>query len=161
MCPIKKNEYKHMKFKISWPTAIIVSIAAFVIFILSFVYKVTFLPEYDHHLVSEEYYKDELNYQQEIDKENEGAALKENVKLIKTTEGLMIFFPAEFKPSQISGLISFQRLSNSKIDFSHPIKLETNDFLIEDEKLVDGRWDVKIEWSVNNISYLYKEKITY
>ena len=28
------------------------------------------MPEYDHHLVSEDYYKDELNYQQEIDKEN-------------------------------------------------------------------------------------------
>jgi hypothetical protein len=150
-----------MKFKISWPTAIIVSIAAFVVFILSFVYKVTFLPEYDHHLVSEEYYKDELNYQQEIDKQNKGAALTENVRLTKSTEGLIISFPAEFEPTQISGLISFQRLSNSKIDFSHPIKLETNDFLIEDKNLVKGRWDVKIEWSVNNNSYLYKEKISY
>ena len=99
-----------MKIKISWPTAIIVSIAAFVIFILSFVYKVTFLPEYDHHLVSEEYYKDELNYQQEIDKQNLGAELAENIKLNKTIEGLMISFPSEFEPSQISGLISFQRL---------------------------------------------------
>ena len=150
-----------MKFKISWPTAIIISIAAFIIFILSFVYKVAFLPEYDHHLVSEDYYKDELNYQQEIDKQNKGAELKENIKLIKTTEGLIISFPSEFDPSQISGLISFQRLSNSKIDFSHPIKLKTNDFLIEDEKLVDGRWDIIIEWSVNNIAYLYKEKINY
>ncbi len=66
-----------MKFKISWPTGIIISIAAFVIFILSFVYKVTFLPQYDHHLVSDDYYKDELNYQQEIDKLNKAAELKQ------------------------------------------------------------------------------------
>lgn len=57
-----------MKIKISWPTAIIIAIASFVVFILSFVFKVTFLPKYDHHLVSEEYYNEELNYQEEIDK---------------------------------------------------------------------------------------------
>ena len=150
-----------MKLKISWPTAIIVSIVAFMIFILSFVYKVTFLPEYDHHLVSEEYYKDELNYQKEIDKEKKGLSLKENVSLQKVNEGLLISFPKEFDPNEISGIISFQRLSNSKIDFEYPIKLKTNEFLIKDENLINGRWDVKIEWNVADNNYLFKEKLMY
>jgi hypothetical protein len=150
-----------MKIKISWPTGIVLALVAFMIFILSFVYKVMFLPEYDHHLVSEEYYKDELNYQKEINEENKGVALKENVKISKDSLGLTITFPSEFKPSEISGLISFIRLSNEKIDFSVPIKLTSNNYLIKDEKLVEGRWDVKIEWNVNNIDYLYKEKLIY
>ena len=69
-----------MKLKISWPTGIIIAITAFVIFILSFVYKVTFMPKYGHHLVSEDYYKDELNYQQEIDKENNQKSPVNNAK---------------------------------------------------------------------------------
>ena len=150
-----------MRFKISWPAGIIISIVAFVIFILSFVYKVTFLPEYDLHLVSEEYYKDELNYQKEIDQQNKGIALKENVSVKKTNEGLLVSFPKEFEPSTISGIIYFQRLSNDKIDFELPIKLETNEFLIKKETLVEGRWDIKIEWIVNENKYLYKEKIMY
>lgn len=150
-----------MKFRISWPAGIIIAITSFVIFILSFVYKVTFLPEYDHHLVSEDYYKDELNYQQEIDKENKGIELKENITLEKTSKGLSINFPSEFDPTQITGTISFQRLSNGKIDFEYPIQLETSNFVIKDENLVEGRWDVKIEWFVNNTAYLYKEKINY
>lgn len=150
-----------MKIKISWPTAIIIAIASFVVFILSFVYKVTFLPQYDHHLVSEEYYKDELNYQQEIDKMNRAAELKENVVLNKTAEGLAISFPSEFDPLLISGTISFQRLSNDKIDFQFPIKLKTSVYLIKDELLVAGRWDVKIEWSVADNAYLFKKKIKY
>jgi hypothetical protein len=150
-----------MKFKISWPTGIIIAIAAFVIFILSFVYKVTFMPEYDHHLVSEEYYKDELNYQQEINKVNKGLELKENIIIQKSDAGLLIKFPSEFDPSKITGTISFQRMSNDKIDFELPIELTSLDVLIKDENLVDGRWDVKIEWKVNNIDYLYKEKINY
>jgi hypothetical protein len=150
-----------MKIKISWPTGIVLALVAFMIFILSFVYKVMFLPEYDHHLVSEEYYKDELNYQQEINKENKGVALKENIKIKKDSLGLTIIFPVEFEPSKINGTISFVRLSNDKIDFNIPIKLTSNEILIKDEKLVEGRWDVKIEWNVNDVDYLYKEKLIY
>jgi hypothetical protein len=150
-----------MKFKISWPTGIVIAMVAFVIFILSFVYKVTFLPQYDHHLVSEEYYKDELNYQQEIDKQNKGAALKENIIIKKIDSGLVITFPEEFNPESINGTISFQRLANSNIDFSLPIKLTSHHFFIKDENIVEGRWDIKIDWRVNNTAYLYKEKIIY
>jgi hypothetical protein len=150
-----------MKIKISWPMGIIIAMTAFVIFILSFVYKVTFLPAYDHHLVSEDYYKDELHYQQEINKENKGVALRENIKIIKSNLGLTIVFPSEFEPSKISGTISFMRLSNDKIDFTLPIKLTSNEVIIKDENLVVGRWDIKIEWVVNKTEYLYKEKLIY
>jgi len=150
-----------MKFKISWPIGIIIAIIAFVIFILSFVYKATFIPAYDHHLVSDDYYKDELNYQQEIDKLNNAAELKQNLILKKVDLGLLIRFPSEFEASKIKGTIAFQRLSNDKIDFLLPIELKTNDLLISDDKLVDGRWNVKIEWTVNNIAYLFKDKIMY
>ncbi|MDP2067349.1 MAG: FixH family protein [Lutibacter sp.] len=150
-----------MNFKISWPTGIVLALSAFIIFILSFVFKATFLPEYDHHLVSDDYYKDEMNYQQEIDKLNKAAALKEDVTLTKVAEGLLIKFPAEFDPKKIAGTISFQRPSNDKIDFQLPIKLSSTDFLILDDNLVQGIWNVKIEWSVNNNTYLFKEKLMY
>lgn len=149
-----------MKFKISWPTGIIISLVAFIIFILSFVYM-SFLPKYSHNLTSEDYYNDELNYQQEIDKQNLGADLKENVTLKKVDAGLLISFPSEFDYSKITGTINFQRLSNEKIDFSLPIQLKASNLLIEEKNLVHGRWDVKIEWTVNNTTYLLKEKINY
>ncbi len=150
-----------MKFKISWPAGIIFVLAAFIIFILSFVYKATFIADYDHHLVSEDYYKDELNYQQEIDQLNNAAELNQNITYKKVTEGLLISFPSEFDPAQISGTISFQRLSNDKLDFEFSIALETTDYLILDGNLVEGKWNVKIEWVVNDKTYLFKEQIMY
>ena len=33
--------------------------------------------------------------------------------------------------------------------------------VISNEKLIEGRWNVKIEWTVNNNTYLFKEKIMY
>ena len=150
-----------MKLKISWPTSIVLALSAFIIFILSFVYKATFVPGYDHHLVSDDYYKDEMNYQQEIDKLNKAAALKENVSLTKVPEGLLIKFPAKFDPEKITGTISFQRPSNIKIDFQLPINLTSADYLILDDKMVEGIWNVKIEWTVNGNTYLFKEKLMY
>jgi hypothetical protein len=150
-----------MKFKISWPTGIVLALSVFIIFILSFVFKATFLPEYDHHLVSDDYYKDEMNYQQEIDKLNKAAALMEDVTLTKVYEGLLIKFPAEFDPEKITGTISFQRPSNDKIDFHLPIKLTTVEYLILDDNLVQGIWNVKIEWTINSNTYLFKEKLMY
>lgn len=150
-----------MKFKFTWPMGIVLSLGAFMIFILSFVYKVMFLPEYDHHLVSKNYYKDELNYQQEINKLNNANELVENISLTKTALGLTINFPSEFNPKDISGTISLQRLNNSKIDLVIPINLETNQFLIKNDRLVAGRWNIKIDWKVNDKSYLLKQKYTY
>lgn len=150
-----------MKFKFTWPMGIVLSLGAFMIFILSFVYKVMFLPEYDHHLVSKNYYKDELNYQQEINKLNNANELVENISLTKTALGLAINFPSEFNPKDISGTISLQRLNNSKIDLVIPINLETNQFLIKNDRLVAGRWNIKIDWKVNDKSYLLKQKYTY
>jgi hypothetical protein len=150
-----------MKIKFTWPMGIIIALVSFIIFILSFVYKAHFVNKYNHHLVSEDYYKDELNYQKEIDQQNKGIALKENVSIKKTIDGLLFAFPEEFEPSSISGTIYFQRLSNDKIDFQLPIKLETNQYLIKNETLVQGRWDVKIEWNVDENKYLFKEKIMY
>jgi hypothetical protein len=149
-----------MKFKITWPAGIAISLLAFVIFILYFVYQ-SLLPEYTHHLVSEDYYKDGLNFTKELNQQNKGIALKENVSLKKTDEGLIIIFPKEFDSSAISGTIYFQRLSNSKIDFELPINLETNEYLIKNEDLVKGRWDVEVKWIVNDTTYLFKEKIMY
>ncbi|MDP3313563.1 FixH family protein [Lutibacter sp.] len=150
-----------MKIKISWPAGIIIAMSAFMLFILSFVIRAAFIPQYEHHLVSEDYYKDELNYQGEIDKLNRGIELKENVYLKKVDDGLLIVFPKEFNFKTISGTIKMQRLSNDKIDFNVPIKLASNEFLIQDKDLVTGRWDVKIEWNVGENAYMFKEKIMY
>lgn len=150
-----------MKIRISWPTGIVLVIGAFVIFILSFVYKVMFIPEYDHHLVSEDYYKEELHYQKEIDEVNNGKALENNVAIEKTEKGLVIIFPQEFDFNDISGTIFFQRMSNSKIDFQKKIDLTSHEYFIDSQDIVEGRWDIKVSWVVDGKSYLLKKKIKY
>ena len=46
--------------KINWGTAIVIAFAVFMIFILSFVFKVQSNHKYDNELVVEDYYKKEV-----------------------------------------------------------------------------------------------------
>ena len=150
-----------MKIKFTWPMGIVLALASFMIFILSYVYKATFDHKYDHHLVSEQYYKDELNYQKEIDKLNNASNLKENIVFEQKNNGLLIKFPTDFKASDIKGNINFQRPSNYKLDFQIPIELTKNEFFIANKKLVEGIWNVKIDWSVNEKHYSFKQNLRF
>jgi len=145
--------------KLNWGQSIALAMLAFMIFILSFVYKTFTNKSYDHHLVSEQYYKDEINYQQEIDAVANAMRLTENVKLVKTQKGLEIIFPTEVKG--ITGTIGFQRPSNTKLDLNLPVKLKSSKVFISKDQLVNGLYNVKIWWKGNDTQYLFKEKYTY
>ena len=67
-----------MKIKINWGTGIVIAMLLFMTFILQFVYR-SFDSKNSHDLVSKDYYKDELYYQQEIDKMNNANKLEQNI----------------------------------------------------------------------------------
>lgn len=150
-----------MKIKINWGTGIVIAMVAFMVFILSFVYKSIAIEKYGHELVSEDYYKDELYYQQEIDKLNNANKLVQNITLNNSAKGITIKFPGDKDFEKIKGTIFFQRLSNEKLDFEQEINLESNSVLIPDNILVSGKWIIRIDWTFEKETYLFKESWFY
>ncbi len=150
-----------MKIKFNWGTGIVIAMLLFMIFILSFVYKTIAIDKYEHHLVSEDYYKDELYYQEEIDKLNNASKLSENITLSNSSQGVTIQFPNNMDFNKIKGTIHFQRRSNYKLDFDKEIKLNDHFVIIPDSSLVSGKWIVKIDWQYNDEKYLLKESWFY
>lgn len=150
-----------MKLRLTWGTGIVIAMLSFMIFILSFVYKSIALDEYQHELVSEDYYKDELHYQEEIDKLNNANKLKNDIVLSNSKEGIRVIFPEEIDPSTITGKIFFQRLSNEKLDFFKTIELDGHEQLIPVDNLVSGKWIVKVEWEAEQTKYLFKDSWFY
>lgn len=146
-----------MKLKLNWPTGIVIAIISFMIFILSFVYKSIAVDKYQHELVSEDYYKDELHYQEEINKLNNANTLDKNIELKQTNDGVILIFPDNIPQDNISGVITFQRLSNQKLDFTEEIHLTDHKQLIPETKIVPGKWIVRIEWKNGDEEYLYKD----
>ena len=150
-----------MKIRLSWGTGIVIAMVSFMIFILSFVYKSIAMKEYQHELVSEDYYHDELHYQEEIDKMDNAKILKNDIELENSKEGISIIFPDELNEKDISGTIYFQRLSNEKLDFSEEIVLSDHKQLISSDKLVSGKWIVKVDWKSGDDEYLFKDSWFY
>lgn len=147
--------------KINWGTGIVIGFVVFISFIMFMVVKMMTQEEYNHDLVTQEYYKAELEYQNEIDAEKNAMALSEKLKIDKTKEGFLIQFPSNFESSKINGLVKFYRPSNKKLDFEIPISLSSSTLLIPDQNLLEGRWNINIDWSYEGIPYLNKVKTTY
>lgn len=147
--------------KWNWGTGIVVAIALFMSFILFLVIKMSTNDKYSHDLVTEEYYAKEMLYQTEIDAEANTNNLKDEIISKKTNNGWLLIFPEELDPSKIKGKVLVYRPSNEKLDFELPLNLTHSSILIPKDNMLDGRWNITIDWTYNDTHYLYKEKIRY
>ncbi|MEP3208627.1 MAG: FixH family protein [Maribacter sp.] len=147
--------------KINWGTAIVIAFIAFIGFILFFVVRMNMDDRANHDLVTEEYYKAELEYQKEIDAEKNASSNSVMLKLRKTAQGLLVEFPQSLNFKKVKGTISLYRPSNKHLDFDLDLNLSNAHLLIPDKRLLDGRWDIKVSWEYDGEMYLYKEGITY
>ena len=147
--------------KINWGTGIVIAFIGFIGFIMYFVITMNTNEKYDHDLVTDDYYHEELNYQKAIDKEANSKSLVDNIKWEKTTEGILLTFPQELEIEKIKGKVFLYRPSNKQLDFETPISLSNHNLLIPDNRLLDGRWNIYVDWQYNDTAYLYKKEITY
>lgn len=145
--------------KINWGTGVVIAFGLFMTFILYFVFKVQSDSQYDHEMVTEEYYKKELNFQQQLDKSQRAYDLKEKLAITTQNDGLQISFPKSFDYTKIKGKVSFYRPSNQKLDFEIPISLSNSNLLVPKTDLVGGRWDITIDWEYNGVGYLNKQQV--
>lgn len=150
-----------MSFKFNYGHGVAIALALFVVFISFFVYRSIADPNMNHSLVSEEYYKDELYFQGEIDRLNNADKLAHNVRVETSKKGIEFFFPPDFDFHNITGTLNLQRLENASLDYNMVIKLDSLSFLVPDKNLVKGRYNLKLNWDYNNIPYQLKQKIDY
>ena len=143
--------------KINWGTGIVIAIALFMSFILYFVIKVQSDSKYDNELVVEEYYKHDAHFGDEMVRIQNAQDLAQKPIITNAADGITITFPDVFVPKDIKGKISFYRSSSKKMDFDVPISLSTSSLLIPKERLLEGRWEINMEWQYNGKQYLTKE----
>jgi len=147
--------------KFNWGTGIVLAFIGFIAFIMYFVITMNVDKKLDHDLVSEDYYGEELQYQNDIDKLENTKNLHTNISYEKTEAGLVIKFPDTLDYKAITGQLFLYRPSNKQLDFEATISLSNSYLLIPDNRLVDGRWNIKIDWQYQGNAYLFKESILY
>lgn len=143
--------------KFTWGTGIFFFMAAFVLLMASFMIRAASNQE---ELVAENYYEQELAYQQQIDKLNRSAALGDDLRLTSTVDGLLLQFPAWTSGRSVTGTVRLQRPSDQRADDLLDLVLDGDGHMFIPTALrMKGAYNVAVEWSVEGVSYLHHDRI--
>lgn len=142
----------------NWGNKLIIVFVLFGGFILYMVYKSLHVQV---DLVSKDYYKDELVYQDVIDGRNNVEALKSKASISQNNDNVVIQLPEEMSGKKTEGQVWFYSPDNAKKDAQ--FDLQTNSSaqqLIDKKKLHAGNYTVKISWTESNKKYYIEQALT-
>ena len=142
--------------KLSWGSKLAMFISVYVIGILCFV---GFSTTQDINLVSKDYYPQEMKYQAQIDKIKNAQALKDKVVISQNAGMIKVQFPENMR-TDVMGSVIFYRPSNSDNDLRSDINLDASGLQeFNADRLIKGRYAVKIDWTHQNKAYYQEEAI--
>jgi nitrogen fixation protein FixH len=137
-----------------WGHGIAIFFTCFVAFMIFMVVK-SFQQNID--LVTENYYEQELKFQQQIDKINNNKGLEEAVAVKFSDGAITITFP---KMNNIQGDIHVFRPSDAQFDLERKIDLDLHSSqIIPVASLPAGFYRVKINWSAEGKEFYTEETI--
>lgn len=137
----------------NWGKGIIIAMGAFMSFILFMVFT---LMSKSTDLESEDYYKKEIEYEQEMNALINASQLKVHAKIDLTEEYVVVVLPTKEQVSNVQ--IALFRPDNKKKD---KLLNENNSktIMIAKNTLLKGRYNVAIKYEVNGKKILQKEEI--
>jgi hypothetical protein len=137
----------------NWGKGIIVALALFVGFIL---FLVITLMRQDVDLVSEDYYKQEIDYEARIQKEQNGLNSTAKIKIVDQKSFVIIQLPDSIALTNV--LVNLKRPNDEKLDKSFKIE-GTKTFMLPKASLEKGKYDLTIEYTMNKKDCLLQQKI--
>jgi hypothetical protein len=153
----KKRNYKHMNLKISWGTGIVI---VFVIFMSATISTAIYLMSQDVNLVADDYYDQEIKYQQQIDRIKRTKKLDEKNIITFNGSTINVKIPKSLISKDLTGEIYFYRPSDEKSDIKIPLYTDSLGLqVIPVSSLGKGLWAVKVNWLAGEMEYFVEERI--
>ena len=141
---------------ISWGNKLLI---VFVVFAANIGYMVYRCTQTNVDLVTKEYYKDELAYQNVIDGTQKANALSTAVTIQKKEKEIVVQFPAEMKNQALTGTVYFYCASNQRNDRTIPLN-GTLQQAINANLFSRGNYIVKVNWRAGNTQYYHELPFT-
>ncbi|KAA5541162.1 FixH family protein [Adhaeribacter rhizoryzae] len=135
---------------------------AFICFMSYIIFFVTQAMRSEVNLVSKDYYQQELDYQKHIEVMNRTAAQNQAVTVAAPAGTNQVILNMAVEANEkITGTINFFRPSDGSQDFQVPLKLnESQNQVLNTEKLSKGLWRVKVNYNRGNQHYYNETQIT-
>ena len=140
----------------NWGNKLMVVFIIFAALIITLVYKAA-NTRFD--LVSKDYYKDELRFQDKIDGIHKANSVS-RVTLIQDAHTLTISMPKEMQGEKISGEAWFYCRSDAAKDKKFLLNLDdSNRLLIRKQALVKGPYQLKLNWKSISGNYYTEQEV--
>lgn len=136
---------------LNWGHKLTIFICAFAGMMIVLVYKST---QTNFDLVTKEYYKDELKYQEVIDGTKRANELATKASVARSGEQVSIRLPEELKGLHISGTAWFYCAADAKRDIKVPLAVDAEGQQQVSSKLLQpGKYTVKLSYTAGNQQY--------
>lgn len=143
--------------KISWGWRIAALYIGFVLIVGGMV-TAAFLQN-DIHLVTKDYYREEIQYQKRLDKMNNLSKQNKSLEMRYDTTGAMVRFRFPDGDKELRGSILFYRPGDKNIDFKIPVSTDSlGAQVMPVGRFKKGKWRVKVDWN-NGTTAFYDEKV--
>lgn len=141
----------------NWGKGLALSLIGFAVMMACFGVLAMRNPE---SLVTEDYYAEELRYQQRIDAQGRAGALTAPVRIEVIAKGIVLRFPPELAGKEIAGTLRLLRPNDPRADRSLEIVADSaGTYRSAAIDLWPGRYDASLEWQADGSTYHTAEKL--
>jgi hypothetical protein len=143
--------------RLHWGHGVFAALALFVAMMAWFMVRAINNTE---ELVTEDYYKEELRYQERIDEKASAELAGEPVKVDVADGHLTLVFPASVKGGQVEGSAHFMKPNDSRADRTVPFTLDSlGTCVIDTRDWMKGVYQVDVTWTFEGKKRLSEERI--
>jgi len=133
----------------------------FLVFAAGIFYLVYRSMHVNYELVSKEYYKDEIHYQDIIDASKRASALRKKIEISQRGDLIAVQLPDEMKNEKVTGVIWFYCAADETKDRHISLQLDQNGAQqIAKQKFAPGSYVAKIDWTSKNTRYYAEQPLT-
>lgn len=140
----------------SWGNKLVIVFVAFVALMATLVYKAI---NTKFELVTKDYYKEELRYQDKIDGAINAKTAGE-IKLIQDAATIILELPVSLQSAIAEGEAWFYCKTDATKDLRMPVKIEDGQYSFDKASLAKGSYQLKLQLTSGEKKYYYKEYIT-
>tara|TARA_R110002050_G_scaffold297339_2_gene458623 strand:+ start:34614 stop:35063 length:450 start_codon:yes stop_codon:yes gene_type:complete len=100
-------------------------------------------------LVTEDYYAQEIQFQDQIDHTKNALILKTDLLWKREGDQWILGLNGDFAPGELTGELTVYRPSDSNLDFKVPILLnEKGQMSIPNARFKNGKYQIQVKWNV-------------
>ncbi len=140
----------------NWGNKLVVVFVVFALFMGYMVYRAL---NTKYNLVSKDYYKEELRYQERIDRVKNAIALGD-VTIGQDATTIQIQLPKAHKGYAVKGEVFFYCITDATKDFKLPLQVDASAIqVVMKKQLQKAAYQVKLNWQVGKFAFYNEQKL--